>query len=501
MCESAGSPYDHLSTLGAAKASIGVTGTPVGRLALEEYPDQALASEELAAVDLASARVDMSELLPRNAFDPSYATATAAHAQRSAASMGSFLSLRPAGQAGGDYSYSYYSYDEDGANGYSGGEYGDPYGGYQNAADDDNYSYDYYDDDEGNKRAGSAPVAVAGATAAAAVAATGEDLYEYYDDEEDPATGAKAAAGVGVAAVAAGRAAGAAASSSRGPSSSALPALAASTSSGTALAVAAAGKKGQSSHYGEAVAAGGALTAAQAAAAAREDDEYEYYDDDEPQQKASTIAYTGVYGDAAAPPGPWSSWADARAQRKAAQRSDYLQRHLASGAVGPSTAAEQESDEAFARQCVLSLQEGTGATLLPQAGGPVDVQLSLSPDGMRLTWTQPGTDPSFVKTTDIRAVAYAGANLAAPPFADEAMRPTHTRFAVTTANEAFNFSIADPQKLQRFICGLRHLARLPIERGAFLWQHAAALNRDLISSASFDARLKGVTDFLQSQSI
>jgi hypothetical protein len=140
--ESTGTPADHLGTLGAAKAQkvaalSAPLGTPIGRLALEEYPDQALAREELAAVDLAAARVDMSELLPRNAFDPSYATATAAHAQRSAASMGSFLSVRPTGQdAGGDYSYSYYSYDDDGPEGYS-GEYG--------GAEDQYYgSYQYY---------------------------------------------------------------------------------------------------------------------------------------------------------------------------------------------------------------------------------------------------------------------------------------------------------------------------------------------------------------------
>ena len=70
-------------------------GTPIGRLALEDFTDQALAREELAPVDLAAARVDMSELLPRNAFDPGYANATEAHAQRSAASMGSFLGMRP----------------------------------------------------------------------------------------------------------------------------------------------------------------------------------------------------------------------------------------------------------------------------------------------------------------------------------------------------------------------------------------------------------------------
>ena len=142
--ESIGTPADHMTAVGADKAQAAANArgapisTPIGRLALEDFPDQALAREELAPVDLAAARVDMSELLPRNAFDPDYANATTSHAQRSAASMGSFLGMRPADQApgGGASSYSYYTYD-DAPGGYSGEEYGgggDQYSYYDGAA-------------------------------------------------------------------------------------------------------------------------------------------------------------------------------------------------------------------------------------------------------------------------------------------------------------------------------------------------------------------------------
>ena len=62
-------------------------GTPLGRLALEEYTDQALAREDLESVDLAAARLDMSELLPREASDPEYAATARAAARRSGEAM------------------------------------------------------------------------------------------------------------------------------------------------------------------------------------------------------------------------------------------------------------------------------------------------------------------------------------------------------------------------------------------------------------------------------
>ena len=124
--EHVGTPVDDNARARALAAEAGGVGTPIGRLALEEYTDQALAREELAPVDLAAARVDMSELLPRNAYDPGYAYATAAHAQRSAASMGSFLGMNP-GVENGDqyYDYSQYENPEAGYDGYDGYGYGD----------------------------------------------------------------------------------------------------------------------------------------------------------------------------------------------------------------------------------------------------------------------------------------------------------------------------------------------------------------------------------------
>ena len=79
---------------------------------------------------------------------------------------------------------------------------------------------------------------------------------------------------------------------------------------------------------------------------------------------------------------------------------------------------------------------------------------------------------------------------------DEAARPSHTRFSLVTPTGTVNFAIADAQKLQHVVCGLRHLARRPVERRAFLWQRAAAINRDKIAAASFEKRLDGLTAFL-----
>ena len=102
----------------------------------------------------------------------------------------------------------------------------------------------------------------------------------------------------------------------------------------------------------------------------------------------------------------WSTWADERAKHVASQRSAYLKRHtaaLASSNVSTGTSVE-EGDEcahhthahalsglaltrgcaldsrrrAFARQCVLSLQEGARATLTIQQATGINVQLVLS---------------------------------------------------------------------------------------------------------------------------
>ena len=117
---------------------------------------------------------------------------------------------------------------------------------------------------------------------------------------------------------------------------------------------------------------------------------------------------------------------------------------------------------AFARQCVLSLQEGARATLTLQAEGGastprakyIGVQLVLSTDGLRLLWTpEPGAGASdagqgatptsgHVRTTDIRSVVYDAANLAVPIPSDEEARPLATRFAIQTPFETLNFASA-----------------------------------------------------------
>lgn len=153
MGESIGTPVD------AARA---LAQMSIGRLALEDYTDQALAREELAPVDLAAARVDMSELLPRKAYDPGYAHATAAHAQRSAASMGSFLGMRPTGSANGD-SYSYYGYD-DAPEGYG------SYGYYDAAQKPESDGYEYYTDEEARAAATAAELNTMSAASVTAMA-------------------------------------------------------------------------------------------------------------------------------------------------------------------------------------------------------------------------------------------------------------------------------------------------------------------------------------------
>merc|ERR1719454_710537 len=110
----------------------------------------------------------MSELLPRSAYDPGYAYATAAHAQRSAASMGSFLGMNPTAENGDQY-YDYSAYENQEAaydgydgydgNGYDGNSYGYGYGDEQQKAESDKDSYEYYSDEEAKAAAAAATVA------------------------------------------------------------------------------------------------------------------------------------------------------------------------------------------------------------------------------------------------------------------------------------------------------------------------------------------------------
>jgi len=249
-------------------------------------------------------------------------------------------------------------------------------------------------------------------------------------------------------------------------------------------------------------------SAPKAAAVPKEDDEYEYYD--EPEDKAEYFSYnTGDYKFADVYKGgtartPWSTWAEERETRAASQRSAYLQRHTQAVASGKMAASQEEmSDEAFARQCVRSLQDGTRATLLQQAGA-TGVQLVLSTDGLRLMWTPGGSGQSdstpasgFVRTTDLRSVVYDGADLAAPSSGESF--PAHTRFAIVTPYETIRFAITDAPTLQHFVCGLRHIADRPLDRRAFLWQRTAALNREKVAAASFDTRLNSLAAYLQAQ--
>ena len=109
-------------------------------------------------------------------------------------------------------------------------------------------------------------------------------------------------------------------------------------------------------------------------------------------------------------------------------------------------AARRVGRRAFARQCVLSLQEGAQATLLlAQAKGPASVQLVLSTDGLRLQWTPASgsTEEGFVRTTDIRSVVYAAADPTAPtPHPDEAARPAYARFSIVTPQATYHFASA-----------------------------------------------------------
>ena len=75
----------------------------------------------------------------------------------------------------------------------------------------------------------------------------------------------------------------------------------------------------------------------------------------------------------------------------------------------------------------------------------------------------------------------------------------YTRFAITTPFETINFAIEDLSKLQHFVCGLRHLARRPIERREFLWQRTLAVNKEAVEAQSFDNKLNSLTGFLQTQ--
>jgi hypothetical protein len=76
MGEDPGLPGDGGPQVEAALAA--ARRAHIGRLALEELTDQALAREELAPADLIAARVDMSELLPQRATDVRYAQTTEA---------------------------------------------------------------------------------------------------------------------------------------------------------------------------------------------------------------------------------------------------------------------------------------------------------------------------------------------------------------------------------------------------------------------------------------
>ena len=102
--------------LPASQAGGNSARTPVSRLALERHVDQALAREDLESVDLAAARLDMSELLPRAAADPRYSAAAGKAAGAAA--------LADASTGKGTYIdepesvYSYYD-DYDGASHYT----------------------------------------------------------------------------------------------------------------------------------------------------------------------------------------------------------------------------------------------------------------------------------------------------------------------------------------------------------------------------------------------
>ena len=85
----------------------------VGRLALEPYTDQALAREDLDSVDLNTARVDMSELLPRPAAEHRGAGAATARAAAAAAGAGVGTGALLESADGDASVYSYYD-DPDG---------------------------------------------------------------------------------------------------------------------------------------------------------------------------------------------------------------------------------------------------------------------------------------------------------------------------------------------------------------------------------------------------
>ena len=84
MGEEPGLPAGSLVSVATAAAQ---RCTPLRRLALEEFTDQALAREDLESADLASARLDMAELLPFRAADPEYAATARAAARRSGEAM------------------------------------------------------------------------------------------------------------------------------------------------------------------------------------------------------------------------------------------------------------------------------------------------------------------------------------------------------------------------------------------------------------------------------
>lgn len=354
MGESIGTPVD------AARA---LAQMSIGRLALEDYTDQALAREELAPVDLAAARVDMSELLPRKAYDPGYAHATAAHAQRSAASMGSFLGMRPTGSANGD-SYSYYGYD-DAPEGYG------SYGYYDAAQKPESDGYEYYTDEEARAAATAAELNTMSAASVTAMALSagkpeaaarkqgsgGGDLYEYdyYDDTAaaDKGSGAAAAMGVGSAALAQGSGSATAPAATAPLGKSTLAAVQPQAVSASAVQGCSAANAG--------VASASTPIAGAAMAPKPEDDEYEYYSDEDgvpasAAMAAATAAATVVAADAsyeyyepevATDPSRalWNTWAEERARHIKTQRGEYQKRHTANLASTKANEVAEEHDE------------------------------------------------------------------------------------------------------------------------------------------------------------
>jgi len=193
----------------------------------------------------------------------------------------------------------------------------------------------------------------------------------------------------------------------------------------------------------------------------------------------------------------WKAWESARTQQQHERRRAYLQVHILQMSQEKAPLPVALPDDAFAQQCVAALKEGVNAVRLLGVATPLAMRLSLSTDCSALSLVAAdgaGTVTSRVqiRLMDLTDVHFGGALTETEKNAHPGV-PMQSRFRLVTANSTeMQFAIADTQQLQHAICGLRHLAHRPMQRGQVLWQrflHTVPPSK--LKAATFEERLDG----------